>query len=91
MGEARVTISLGSFQHGVKIPEPFFDQLRTPLHHCADQMCSGIDLTASESEIDLGTGITHNEFRFLEADQKRKNPAGYIDLVSDRLRTDSNA
>ena len=53
-------------------------------------MCSGIDLTASDSEVDLGTGITDNKFRFLEADQKRKNPAGYIDLVSDRLRTDSN-
>jgi len=36
MGEAWVAISFGSFQHGVKIPEPFFYQLWTPLHHRAD-------------------------------------------------------
>jgi hypothetical protein len=31
-------------------------------------VCSGIDLAAIEGEIDLGTGITDNKFRLLEAD-----------------------
>ena len=52
-------------------------------------MCSGIDLAAIEGEIDLGTGITDNEFRLLEADQKRKKLPGDIDLVPYGLRADS--
>jgi len=41
----------------------------------------GIDFAAMECEIDLGTGITDLRIRLFEADEKRKNPAGDIDLV----------
>ena len=91
MSEASVSIPLGGFQHGVKIRESFFYQFRGPLHNRARQMCSGIDLAAIEGEIDLGTGITDDEFRLLETDQEHKEPPGDIDLMSDRLRADSNS
>ena len=63
-----MAVSLGSFEGGMKIRKLFSQQFRRALQNGAGQMSPAIDLASLERDIDLGTGITHDEFRLFEAE-----------------------
>src|SRR4029077_19888113 len=67
-----MAIFLGNLNDSVKVHEFLFDVLRRSLQNGIWNIGPSIQLAAHHSQIELGTRIAGDEFRFLEAEEPGK-------------------
>jgi hypothetical protein len=88
--ELRVLVSLGDFNHRMKIHQLFFNPIPVPRQDVMNRRRPSIDLAADQRQIDLATRIADDELGLLQPDQIGEQPPVDIGGKTHGLVSDSN-